>query len=264
MRPKIRRGLFVVSAAVLWLLLAAAPTLADGAPTIAQAPVVVYGQQEFGNTADGGLDPRQGINCPLDSWWLLPTVAGDNVTIDFEGDNSILDVLAFPVGTNDFNLPSNEGALSERGPGANGKGEMVPSATVSGDIPIEFQGTDRVRCEDATAPEGPYDFVARVTHTVRLFVPRLGVLRRSATVKVSVHAPDGSLVNDPALKVSVQLRRPQGSWRTVGVSAVTRSIAAVRVKIPRLLQGRAVSLRVRATGPNYYTATSAAQQVQTR
>jgi hypothetical protein len=66
--------------------LAAGSASATARANIASAPTVAYGVQEFGNTATDST-PLQGL-CPdieTDTWWLLPVLAGDAVTINFEG-----------------------------------------------------------------------------------------------------------------------------------------------------------------------------------
>ena len=248
--------------ALMVLALAAAAARADGGATIASAPAVVYSQQQFGNSTNGGPDAL-GFSCITDSWWSLPAIAGDHVTVDWEGGRSVSRVALFAVGATDYNarisgLNGNQLALVS--PNGTGRGELTFTAPRSGSMPLAFQVST---CVGEGGAPGPYDFVATVRHAVRLFVP-VGALRRGAAVTVQVRDPDGRPITIPALRVSLQVQRPGGHWRTVGQASPAAGLAKIPVALPRSYKGLKVSLRARAGGGGYLTATSQSRRVQVR
>ena len=251
-----------VLAALIGLVFAAAAAVADGGATIAAAPAVVYGQQQFGNSTNGGAD-ASGFSCEHDSWWSLPTIAGDHVTVDWEGGRSVSRVALFPVGATDYNarisgLSGNQ--LTLVSPNGTGRGELTFTAPKTGSMPLAFQvGT----CVGDGGEPGPYDFVASVKHADRLFVA-VGALRRGAVVNVQVRDPDGRPITSPALRVSLQVQRPGSHWRSVGHASAAGGLAKIPVSLPRSYKGLTVSLRAHASGGGYLTATSQSRRVRVR
>jgi hypothetical protein len=252
-----------VLSAFIVLAFAAAAALADGGATIASAPAVVYGQQQFGNSTNGGPDGADSFGCETDSWWLLPTIAGDHVTVDWEGGHSVTRVALFPVGVTDYNarisgLNGNQLALVS--PNGAGRGELTFTAPKTGSMPLAFQvGT----CVGDGGEPGPYDFVATVEHAVRLFVP-VGTLRRGSTVGVQVRDPDGRPITNSALKVRLEVQRPGSHWRIVGRASANAGLAKISVSLPRSYQDLKVSLRAHAAGGGYLSSTSQSRRVRVR
>jgi hypothetical protein len=73
---------------------------------------VAYGQLEFGNTATD-LPANEFANGYCYSWWLVPAITGDKITIDWtsepDANGAYLTALwayLYPVGTTDFNFPN--------------------------------------------------------------------------------------------------------------------------------------------------------------
>jgi hypothetical protein len=79
------RGISILGA-VAGTLVLVVPAFAAGGATIASAPTVAYGQQEFGNTAtDSTVAQDLCHGSDQTSWWLASVTAGDRLTIDFGG-----------------------------------------------------------------------------------------------------------------------------------------------------------------------------------
>ncbi len=244
--------------------LAPAGALAMGGTGIASAPAVIYDQQEFGNTVtDRGEGPGEPVSFHLDagcyngssSWWVLPVVAGDQVTVDFEGGASTM--LVFPVGTTDFNLHSTDSSL-ESDMASNDKQQATFSAPASGSMPIDFY--------DCGAPiwgqptPGAYDFIAQVQHGLVVALTAASVNRRghSTQFHVALHTPEGGPVMDPSLRGDVQ-RLTNGRWRPV------TTLAPPFVFSDRWTpgqHGKWQSMRVRVHGPSYRTAISRTVRVR--
>lgn len=226
-------------------LIAASDARATGGSSIGSAPSVVYGQQEFGNTVtdEGGERPDcDTTRGPGRSWWMLPVIADDRVTIDLEGktegDGFLVNV--YPLGTNQFNVGQSKPFASTVNHQEN-KEELSFTAPATGTMPMGVATCDAV---------GTYNFTAYVVHVIRLGLPHPLLLRRKGLLSVSVHSPDGGIISDPALRVIVQVGG-NGSWWNVGSSSVTDSVAAIRMTIPTRLRGRLVKLRVIAGGGAY-------------
>ena len=140
---------------------AAAPASAN-APSIAGAPIVPYGQPQFGNTAGPGTNFGGGCwgEGRVGKFWTLDGLAGDSVTIQWETNAFAVDEMyVFPVGTTDFNVSDADAYRSDE-PNDNYKSEAKFTTPVGGSMPLTF-----TRCADATG--GPYSFTAYVAHGVR-------------------------------------------------------------------------------------------------
>ena len=236
------------------LLVLPAPALATGGRTITSAPAVVFGQQEFGNTAtDGASANPTGVfggcdNSPnYESLWNLPVTAGDRITIDYEGD--LAGMFLFPVGTTDFDV--SQASHAESDAGSNQKGEDAFNAAQSGTMPLEFFAG----C--ASTGPGPYDFTAFVKHAlvVALSVAHVDRAHHRTTFAVRIHNPDGAPVSDPSLHVSVQ---NGGRWVRLGAAGSR----AFHINWRRALRGKLESVRVQVYGPAYLTTTSRAVRVR--
>ena len=241
-------------ASMATLLVAASSASADGGKSIASAPTAVYGQQEFGNTANGQADPSSCSD--LNSWWLLPVAAGDDITVDVEHHSAITWLRVYPVGTTDFTWRGARPTVESLWP-ADQK-EINFTAEQSGVMPLLFNVN--ATCVQSRDP-GPYDFTAIVNHGVRLSVPPTSRLSLGGAMTIGVHTPDGDAISDPALDVALQVLDASHHWTTVGHASPSSGTANVGYAIPSGLVRRMLQMRAVAAGPSYTTETSATQQV---
>lgn len=257
----------LLSGALLLGCLLCTPAWAAGGNSIASAPVVAYGQQEFGNTAtDGGTNPgslsleQVCSNTGTNGWWNLPVTAGDAVTVDWEAPSESY-AMVFPVGTTDFNLVGSQ-AVEHEIVASNGKAAMWFRATVSGTMPFVIGAN---ACPSPTGGwgnlTGPYSFTAYVKHEVRLSILRRRVLPEHGTLAVSVRSTEGHPVSDPGLQVLVQIQS-HGHWRGIGSATADSGVANVPYTVPARLRGSHAGLRAIARGNEYEPATSAAVRVR--
>ncbi len=254
----VRRPTLIGVIAAIAVLASAATAHAEGGMSIASAPTVVYGQQEFGDIATGSVT---GSSC-YRSFWSLPAIAGDEIVIDWEAQFLTTMLRVYPVGTNDFNL----GSLIEEGFSYtaksplqdNGKDEEKFIAPVTGAMPMTLSST----CNPKEA--GTYAFTAYVKHGLSVFLPRVSTLRHRSRIHVQVHSPDGGTVTTPAPDVVIEARLPRGRWRSLGRAPVTTSVATVAVRVPRVFWHRKVSLRATASGESYAKTRSRAYHVRVR
>jgi hypothetical protein len=73
----LRRLIYVLIVVSVFVLSGGPYAVAEGGQSIATAPTVIFGTQEFGSIKshnEGGCK----------AWWLLPAVAGDKFQIDWE------------------------------------------------------------------------------------------------------------------------------------------------------------------------------------
>jgi hypothetical protein len=196
---------------------------------------------------------------------LLPTIAGDAIQIDWEALNGGVTLNLLPAGTTDFNFPQATPLTSGGLSAANNKGELKYQAAGAGNVPVEFIVRDGGggSCGRVFQAPGPYNFTLLVTHALNLALPNVGTLRPAGALTVAVHNPEGGPINDPAVRVEVQIKG-RGSWYTIGVAGVTTSAAVVPFKIPRRLRHQHVTLRALANGVGYGPASSSHLKVRTR
>jgi hypothetical protein len=228
----------------------APPAEAEGGAAIAGAPVAAYGQQEFGFVHFVKYeDCRQ--------WWLLPTVAGDHVQIDWEVQDPYIELRLYSVGTTDFNFLQ-KSALASGGVNANMKAEFTYVSEESGDLPMLFTDPG---CYGNAEP-GPYNFTAQVTHSIVVGSPNIAVLRVHGVVAVPVHDPTGGEVNNPAVSCALEIKG-RNHWSTIGRAPVARSLATIHFTVPARLRHQSVTLRAVATGAGYFTASSNSRRART-
>jgi len=252
--------LLVVIGCLVAVVSSPSSAVADGGPSIAGAPLVAYGQQQFGNTATGGIDRSDACDWIYSSNWLLPVVAGDHITIDWEIQASHTELLLYPLGINDFNVGST-GPLTTSSIDTNGRSEVVYSASASGNLPLVFTGeSGGLVCNVGWHDIGPYDFTAYVQHVVRLSLPRLAAVRRRASVAVAVRNAEGGVISDPGLLVDIQIRT-RSAWLSVGRAAVSNGQAIVPLNIPLRYLHEILGLRAVAQGGSYLEATTRSQPV---
>jgi hypothetical protein len=232
----------------LLVLAIASSAFAEGSETIAGAPTVAFGQQEFGFI---------GLSCG--QVWLLPVVAGDKLVIDWEAaTDPYLELHLHSVGSNDFNA-SNEGHIvATAGLNSNKKAEFTYTAPQTGNMPLGFLDSG---CSHKVPP-GAYSFTAFVTHILSVGLPHLSTLHLRGSVTVAIHNPEGGVIDDPALNVTLQIKGQGRPWQTIGTATDGNSAATIHYKTPRTLRGRRVTLRALAQGPEYASAASTDQKVR--
>jgi hypothetical protein len=246
---RVATAILIVSALALSVTSAAD---AEGGNSIASAPAVLIGQQEFGTFAS------RDANCVYASWWLLPVVVGDMVQIDWEVQDGGVHLHLWAPGTNDFNYSTRESLRSE--PNPNLKTEFTFQATQTGNMPVRFAVGER--CSTTTVP-GPYSFTVYLTHALNIGLPHVSLLRKSGVISVAVHNPEGGPINDPVVQVELQIKG-RGAWQRIGLATVANSAAALAFKVPAgLRHSRQVTLRALAHGTGYASASSAHLKVRT-
>jgi hypothetical protein len=241
-----------LSAASLAWAVVAPTAAAAGGSSIASAPVVSYGQQEFGNTTtDGG--PAFIAGEGGSSWWNLPVVTGDRVTIDLtgqtEGDGFVAG--AYAIGTNDFNFAQTQPFVSSTQANTF---EFVFTAPAKGTMPLNVYTPDSI---------GAYNFTASVRHKLVLRLFPKGTNRRSHQTRfaVTVRTPDGATIKNPVLRMHVQLLTPHAGWRSIQSSAVKSTFS---VHWTQRQLGSPQKVRVQVLGSNYATATTRPVEVTAR
>jgi hypothetical protein len=229
-----------------------APAWAEGGTSIAAAPAVAYGQQEFGSLSQGSNED----GCIYRSWWAVTVMAGDEVTVDWEAQDRYAYLHLYPLGTTDFTFPQ-ANPVAESSLNDNLKAELTYQATQTGSLPLEFYASS----DCGVAPPGPYSFTAYVVHTLRLFVAHRGRLPLSGTMAVGVHTPVGEPITDPNLQVMLEIKL-RGHWHTVGTATPANGVASVPFSLSARLRHLHVSLRAIARGSAYHSASSAAIRVR--
>lgn len=229
------------------LSLAVFSAAAQASGTIAGAPAVVFGQQEFGNTATDSQ-----ATCPAlqeqDSWWLLPATAGDRVTIDYEG-SGVRQERLFPIGTNDFNYPSRDENPFQGSDSGGGRLESVIDIPQTGVWPLEFDSW--AACGSPVG--GPYDFTAYVAHKVVVTLnSRSDRSKHQTTFSVDLHTPDGAAVTNHALTCVVQ-ELAGGKFKTVGKSAPP---CRLTVRWTARQRGKTQTMRAQVSGSGYLPAST--------
>jgi hypothetical protein len=254
-----RSALSLVCASVVLWMITAPVALADGAKTIAGAPVIAPGQQEFGNDANGAED----VNQVFDSWWILNVSAGDHITISWEAQ---LDsqgrgpaLLIYPAGTTDFNV-GNTALTTYQFLNSNGKNQLNLTASVDGAIPVDLQADGNINLQYEEYPPGPYDFTVTVQHALVASLSVTGSSRRShqTSFRVGVRSPDGVAISNPNLRTSVQ-RLFHHKWMQVATFGAPATFHATWARSQR---GKWQYIRAQVYGPGYVTATSQTVRVK--
>jgi hypothetical protein len=257
MRRLLRGGL-LTAAAVAWLLLGTPSAFAAGGADIAAAPNVVFAAQEFGNTSTDSTSAEDLCGgAEQNSWWLVPVITGDSVTINYEGAGA-QDETLYPVGTDDSNVVNAQDAQHSE-LGSNGTQQGTYTAPSDGSMPLDFSTYD---CDfGPSGTPGPYDFTASIQHAVVLGLPSETSLPLSGGLDVGVHNPDGAAIADPSLTLVLQLQSTGHPWATIGTATAGTGTAAIPYRISSSLAGRKVEIRVTASGSAYVTETSATQTI---
>jgi hypothetical protein len=189
MEMKLVAGVLTASLSILL----AGPTLAvaDGGNSIASATPVVFGTQQFGNTATGAFQPGScgwgGSEDAYRSFWSLGVMAGDLVTVDWESSEGDNEIRLLPMGTTDFTL-FQVTPVAEQSLAGNGKNELQYTSPESGALTMYF----RV----CSGTPGPYDFLASDQHAVVVGLNRRLHIRRVAKIGGTASLADGTPVPD--------------------------------------------------------------------
>lgn len=253
-RHYLHRLLLTLLGSLLLMACSCASARAEGGSSIASAPPVTYGQQEFGNLSVAIFKGDYCEVVPYRSWWTLPVTAGDSLHIDWEAQDNSTDIHLFASGSTDFNFTSTQPVASAVLQN-NLKDELAYQATQTGTMPLEFLAYGW--CPQT--PPGPYSFTAYVTHAVRLGLPRLSRLHGS--VQVGVHTPAGTPITDPELTITIQSLY-HGHWHSLGTASPSNGLATLALFIPASLRGHHLTLRATAHGPDYQPTSSATERVR--
>jgi len=229
-----------------------ASALATGGGSIASAPTVAYGQQEFGNTATD-LPANEFANGYCYSWWLVPAITGDKITIDWtsepDANGAYLTALwayLYPVGTTDFNFPNtNPVAEKDVNYAVTGLQELQYITNRDETLPLEFQAG----ASNCQADAGPYNFTAYVSHELVLALhAHTNRAHHSTMFSVAVHNPDGAPITGVPFVATYQLLS-HGHWQKIrsGALQFTKKWTPAR-------RGTFQSVRVTVSGPSYRSA----------
>ena len=232
--------------------------LADGGQTIATATPVTIGQEEFGNTVNGGIAAADCGGKNYRSWWEVNVTAGDVVTVNWGTQSTGMNMTILPEGTTDYTLFNVDPITTEN---VNSNFVNTASYTVpqDGSFPIDFTSNDD--CDDV-AP-APYDFTVTVQHGVVLALPSLSTLPLTGSTAVKVDNPDGVAINDSTLTVSLEIEAAdQDSFTSIGSATVSNGTAVINYTVPSALQGKTVTVEATSSGTNYVPATTATQRVK--
>lgn len=244
-------------------LVPASSATAEGT-SIAGAPTVTYDQQMFGNTLNGRKTEGGCTSHPddgnYDSFWLLAVISGDALTIDWEAQNLGTQFWLLPAGTTDFTVDQTSNVVTGN-LNQNNKGEVLYAAPSTGNMIVQIH--NRNYCGHDEDSPGPYDFTASVRHAVVLALPHVSSLRRTGTLNVQVHNPDGQPITDASLRVAVEVRIGSHHMR-IGGAAPSNGVASVAYAVPRFYRHKRASIRAVATGASYLTKHSSSLKVTTR
>lgn len=250
-----RPGRLAILAFAAGAALVAAPSALADSSTIAGAPMVVPGQQTFGNSTG---DTQFAVDM-VASYWGLPVTAGDRVVVSYDGDAAqagSLSVYAEPIGTADglgfYDLVTGSVASAESG----ARGTVRFIAPKTGVMPLAF-----IMSADSA---GPYDFTVTVQHRVDPQLPLVKTIPARGKLSVGAHDPDGHPLTAVGLMLRLQARVSPGHWRSIGQASPTNGVATIHYVVPKRLQGHVVHIRVHASGGGYFTRNTASQAFRVR
>jgi len=226
------------------------PALALGAAgaTIASAPGVTYGQQEFGNLLQDASVCTGDQGCQ--TYWQLNVTAGDHIKIDFHSatTESALVVGAYAVGTTDYNRAQTSPEFSDES-ASTGYGELTFVAPRTGMMPLDmYFGYDAYQGQP-----GPYDFTAYVSHAMLVSIaPHNNPATHTTALQTAVHNPDGVPISVQGLTETIAIKY-HGQWETAWTGAAS---ASKTIRWNATLRGHKQSVRVTMSGPSYLTASA--------
>jgi hypothetical protein len=236
-----------------------ASAFAEGGKTIATAPPVVYGQQEFGNTALGQKLPSScffGFENYYDQFWALNAQAGDVVTIDWSGVEATT-LRLYAVGTTDYTVFSETTSpVEEQELNTNASNQLTYTVPVSGTMPLEF-----AVCEESSSePPGPYNFTATVQHGLAVSLTPPPTIQTNSTISGSVHLISGAPVPDGlAFTLSVA-----GQFGTASYTATTSGGAlSFPLALPASAAGQEVKMTISRPADAEYAAVKSSEVTAT-
>lgn len=236
-----------------------ATALAEGGKSIATAPSVVYGQQQFGNTATGQyLENSCGFLIGgYRSYWGLSVLAGDLLTINWEGTpGTRLELM--PVGTTDYTLFQTDPALYQD-LSSNGKNQAQYTAPVSGTMLLYF----RV-CKYYEEEPGPYSFVAAVQHALSAALNLITNIYTTSTIGGTASLADGTPAPDGLVfNLIAKWHRGDELLSAATSAAATSGSLSFQLALPAETAGKTVRLAIsRAADSSYQAAKSAPVNVK--
>lgn len=245
----------VAAAVLIWAAFALIPASAsaEGGTSIASAPVVTYGQQQFGNTATG--QHLEDV-CFEDEWlsyWNVNVLAGDLLTINWESVADGTQVKLMPVGTTDFTVFHTNEAL-EQSLSSNNKNQFTYQVPVSGLMPLYF-----AVCGYSVNSAGPYAFTANVQHAVfasltpLLHMRPTGKVSGSATLADGIPVPDGTIFN-----LVAKWHSHHKVLRATTSAATAGGALAFQLNLPPETAGKVVRLSIARGEDGAYQATRSA------
>jgi hypothetical protein len=216
-----------------------ASATAGGGKSIAGAPVIPFGQQQFGNLNEGAHTEN---SCGADvytEWWTLSVAAGDRVRIDWEAQQlEYTALLVYPAGTTDFTYPDTN-PLEKQELNANNKNEALITATVDGTLPVAFTSTDW-SCLGGTP--GPYDFTAYVQHGLSVSLKPYTHIRTSTLISASVRRVNGAPAPD-GLAFNLTVSWPDHETATYAATSAG-GVVAFPLALPETAKGKKATLIV--------------------
>lgn len=254
------RVLLVAGLSLLALALPQTSAMAEGGKTIATAPSVVYGQQEFGNTATGQEYPEKGCGflgggTYRDQFWLVNVTTGDLLTINWGGVNGTK-LWLYPPGTTDYTV-FNYKTAAEQEQNPNGKNQLQYSVPVSGVMPLEFSVCD---FGGEYEGPGPYEFTATAQHGLAVnLLPRPhirtnSVIHGSAALVSGTPVPDGM-----TFTLTASWSNGTANYTAVSVGGTL----AFTLALPEEIQGQTITLALNRPADSQYLAPKAAE-IQTK
>jgi hypothetical protein len=254
------RSIGLAAAALASTFACVATAQAAGGSNIESAPQVSPGVQTFGTTGTGRYQ------CAAADYWNLSLAAGDEATIDWmsvtdsDGGDYANELSVYPAGTTDFSI-NNVERMHEFSIGDNDRAESIFSANTTGSYPLIFWRASG-RC---SSPGGPYSFTVTVKHSVVLFLGSVKKLdRRSGTISVGVHTPEGQPITDPGLRVSLRGSWPGHKASELAGGSPSGGIVSLSVKLPKSTRGKKVSIRAISAGAGYRSAHSSLRTVRVK
>jgi hypothetical protein len=249
----------VMSCAVAVALLVVSGAWASGGNSIASAPTIAIGKQQFGSTTNGCY---QGCNYRAE-YWKLPLIAGDNVTIDWETQSGTAGcegeeypfagaLWVWAPDTTDFSINNTE-SQQTFGVGSNNKAESKFTSNGTGAFVLMFTSD----CHPY-GTGGPYDFVVYVKHklvthptttTMALLAQGRTRLPHMGRIAEQVFTADGKPVPNGA--VGGTLAGYWGKvWHPLGKSVARAGVVSVHYKLPTAAKGP-LRLQLNLGGGNY-------------
>jgi hypothetical protein len=246
------RVLLVTGLYLLALALPQTPTQAAGGKSIASATPVVYGQQEFGNTAnDQYLEDSCGFGTDgYRSYWAASVLAGDLLTINWEATHGT-ELKLMPVGTTDYTLFQTNPVISQE-LSSNNKNQAVYTAPQAGLMPLYF----RV-CTYSENVAGPYDFTVTDQHALVVGLQPYLHIKSTTVLSGSVHLADGSPIPD-GLAFTLTATWPGNGTATYSASTVGNNLS-FPLALPASAQGQIVTFTVTRPADLQYQAAKSAE-----